>query len=119
MQTYDPRYLGGIARFNRGEYFECHEVWEELWRETQGPARLFYKGLIQIAVTLHHARTGNARGACRLFQRSCRSLEAYRPNYLGVNVEQLLVEVECSVRETPPSVLENTGVAPRIELSPR
>src|SRR5437879_287850 len=34
---YDPRYLAGIVLFNRGDFFEAHEVWEALWMESFGP----------------------------------------------------------------------------------
>lgn len=47
---YDPLYLKGIAYFNSCEFFEAHEVWEDLWKSYTGPLRLFYKGLIQAAV---------------------------------------------------------------------
>jgi len=60
---YDPLYLQGIERFNRGEYFESHEVWEGLWRREPEPPRSFYQGLIQAAVALHHLRCGNLTGA--------------------------------------------------------
>ena len=60
---YDPRYLLGIVHFNRGDYFEAHEVWEDLWHDTAGPDRRFYQGLIQAAVAVYHAGNGNARGA--------------------------------------------------------
>ena len=38
--SYDPRYLAGIVLFNRGDYFEAHEVWEDLWMETAGPGTI-------------------------------------------------------------------------------
>ena len=47
---FDPLYLKGIAFFNACEFFEAHEVWEDLWKSYAGPLRLFYKGLIQAAV---------------------------------------------------------------------
>jgi len=53
----------GINFFNSGHYFEAHEVWEDLWRETTGNLRLFYQGLIQTAVGLHHLSRGNMVGA--------------------------------------------------------
>jgi DUF309 family protein family protein len=53
----------GINFFNSGRYFEAHEVWEDLWRETSGDLRLFYQGLIQTAVGLHHLSRGNITGA--------------------------------------------------------
>ena len=30
---YDPLYLAGVVKFNECDYYECHEVWEELWTE--------------------------------------------------------------------------------------
>ena len=34
--SHDPRYLKGIEYFNACEFFEAHEVWEELWAEIEG-----------------------------------------------------------------------------------
>jgi uncharacterized protein len=120
MQSYDPRYLSGIAHFNRGEYFEAHEVWEDLWLGTQGPARLFYKGLIQAAVALHHARQENQHGAWKLYQRSRRGLAAYEPWYLGLNVASFLVEMGHCLRTSGASNAARTPAwsGPQIELFP-
>src|SRR5690242_1226924 len=63
------RYLEGIALFNQREYFEAHEVWEDLWQDASGNDRLFYQGLIQCAVSLEHMKRGNAAGARTLFRR--------------------------------------------------
>ena len=40
---YDPRYLVGIVHFNRGDYFEAHEVWEDLWTRRPGRTGGFIK----------------------------------------------------------------------------
>jgi len=53
----------GLIFFHSGKYYEAHEVWEDLWRITNGPARTFYQGLIQAAVALHHLERGNSTGA--------------------------------------------------------
>ena len=29
--AYEPLYLAGIAHFNACEYYESHDIWEELW----------------------------------------------------------------------------------------
>ena len=89
-EAYDPRYLEGIRHFNAREFFEAHEVWEDVWRDEQGPARQYYQGLIQVAVCLHHFGNRNAHGARRLYHSSRGYLEAYRPHYLGVQVDCLL-----------------------------
>ena len=38
--------------------------------ELRGELRLFYKGLIQAAVALHHFGNGNIRGARKVYGRS-------------------------------------------------
>jgi pSer/pThr/pTyr-binding forkhead associated (FHA) protein len=56
-------YLKGIEHFNAGQYFDAHEVWEEIWLGASGETKLFYQMLIQAAVAMHHYERGNARGA--------------------------------------------------------
>src|SRR5437588_755419 len=67
MDTYDPRYLAGVLFFNERDFFEAHEVWEDLWSESHGNERRFYQGLIQAAVGLFHFSGGNLGGTARLF----------------------------------------------------
>lgn len=112
--SYDPRYLAGIEHFNACDFFEAHEVWEELWADTQGPSRRFYQGLIQVAVCLHHFGNGNIRGAKKLYV-GCRGyLDDYRPFYLGLNLDQLLSQLEICCRE----ILDSQDEFPRIEIVP-
>ena len=75
--NYDPRYLKGIEEFNRRNYFESHEIWEDLWIDHCGPDREFFKGLIQAAVALHHWTRGNLGGALTLWRRSRGYLQPY------------------------------------------
>ena len=96
---YDPRYLKGIALFNDLEFFESHEVWEELWSEVTGESRKFYQGLIQMAVCLHHFGNGNMGGARKLYHSSRKYLETYRPKYLGLDLDQTLAQLETCCAE--------------------
>ncbi len=91
---YDPRYLQGIARFNNRDFFQAHEIWEEVWMECDDPSRRFYQGLIQAAVCLHHFGNGNTRGTRKLFHSSSAYLGAYRPWHLGIDVDRLLTEMQ-------------------------
>jgi len=111
---YDPRYLEGIEHFNKCDFFEAHQVWEELWANTQGANRRFFQGLIQVAVCLHHYGNGNIRGAKKLYF-GCRGyLEEYRPTYLGLDLEKLLGELETCCRQ----ILDSKEEFPRIEIVP-
>jgi predicted metal-dependent hydrolase len=53
----------GIALFNQGRFFECHETWEIAWKDGEGSERILLQGLIQAAVALLHVERGNLRGA--------------------------------------------------------
>jgi dienelactone hydrolase len=76
------------------DFFEAHEVWEELWTDYRGDLRKFYQGLIQAAVALHHFGNGNIRGAKKLYHSSRAYLEPYRPVHEGIDVDKLLAELE-------------------------
>ena len=109
---YDSRYLDGICYFNECEFYEAHEVWEELWADYQGSSRKFYQGLIQVAVCLHHFGNGNTRGAKKLYY-SCRKyLEEYVPCHEGIDLKKLLRELH----QCCEPILTSEEEYPRIEI---
>ncbi len=117
---YDTRYLAGIAHFNRGEYFEAHEVWEDLWRDCPAADRLFYQSLIQAAVALYHWGNGNRVGASRLFTAGRSKMTGYLPSHFGLDGEGFWRQVEANLAgalrdDAPPT---QTGPAPTIFLVP-
>ena len=111
---YDPRYLAGIEHFNKCDFYEAHEVWEELWADYQGPSRKFYQGLIQVAVCLHHFGNGNTRGAIKLYHSSRDYLKEYRPKHEGVDLDKLFSQLEACCRE----ILESKEQFPKNEIVP-
>jgi predicted metal-dependent hydrolase len=88
MPTYDPLYVKFIYYFNiERDYFECHEVMEELWLE-EGRNPL-YQGLLQVAVGLYHHRNGNVNGAIKLFTAALEKLEGREQEVLGIDLSSL------------------------------
>jgi predicted metal-dependent hydrolase len=96
-ESQDPRFLEGIELFNRGEYFDAHEVWEDLWQDCPACDRRFYQALIQAAVSIYHFERGNYSGSARLARSSKRYLEPYRPVYRGLDVEVFCRQVEAYI----------------------
>lgn len=94
---YDPRYLAGILFFNRHDFFEAHEVWEDLWQDCAQDMRRFYQGLIQAAVALYHWNNGNGRGARRLFLSGRKHMSTYPEKYLGLDGPRFWQEMECAL----------------------
>ena len=83
----------GIDFFNAGQYFEAHEVWEDLWRLTRGPLRFFYQGLVQAAVGLHHLSKGNLNGASAQLQKSLAKLEEYPERFCQIDNQGLTADL--------------------------
>jgi predicted metal-dependent hydrolase len=92
----DPRYQKGIALFNAQDFFEAHEVWEELWHETRGEPRDFVQGLIQVTSAFHHFTNGNMRGAHILIKSGLELLAPYGDAYWGMDLAALRASVEKS-----------------------
>ncbi|MCS5617630.1 MAG: DUF309 domain-containing protein [Planctomycetota bacterium] len=111
---YEPLYLQGIAHFNACDYYESHEVWEELWTDYRGPSRTFYQALIQAAVALYHFGNGNIRGARKLHKSVHGYLEPFAPRHLGLDVTSFLRDFDACLAD----VAASTEDYPEIELDP-
>ena len=96
----DPHYTGFFTCFNRGEYYEAHDVLEQLWLRTSGTNHAFFKGLIQIAGAFVHLRKQflrpdhpkdgrRLRPAARLFALGTRNIEPFAPLHLRLDVTAL------------------------------
>jgi predicted metal-dependent hydrolase len=93
-----PELRRAIEQFNAGEYYECHETLEDLWRGEPGTIRDLYKGILQIGVALHHAKRANLKGAQRLIASGVKLTERFAPRCLGVDTA-LLLETAVRIRE--------------------
>ena len=88
-----PGFQRGLTLFNRAEYFDAHETWEDVWRAAPAEEKKFLQGLIQIAVALHHHSRGNAVGARSLLARAHRNLSDYPDTYAGINLVAMRREI--------------------------
>jgi predicted metal-dependent hydrolase len=89
----DEKYQLGIRHFNAREFYDAHEVWEDVWRESDGVEKRFLQGLIQAAVALHHHSTGNVVGACSLMERARKNLAQCPAEFGGIRAGKLLGEL--------------------------
>ena len=89
----EEQFQRGIAEFNRGSFFECHDILEDLWHGTRGHDRLFLQGLIQISVGFYHLLNRNYKGATSQFTRGLNKLDRYRPVHRGLELEGFMRSV--------------------------
>ena len=91
-------YIEGIRLFNSHEFFEAHEVWEEVWRTSTGINREYYQGLIQCAVALEHYRRGNPRGVVSLYNSYRKHFSHVPPIFMGLDINSFLQEMRGSLK---------------------
>jgi predicted metal-dependent hydrolase len=96
---YPAQYLEGLRLFNAEDFFESHEVLEDLWSETQDERKKFYQGLIQAAVALLHFGNGNLGGAKKVYLTSRKYLEAYMPEFEGLDVARFIDDMQFCFQE--------------------
>jgi predicted metal-dependent hydrolase len=90
-QEMDAHYVGYFECFNRGLYFEEHEVLEALWlKDRQGANGAFYKGLIQLAGAFVHLKKGRLRPADVLFTLARRNLARFPAAHERLDVAGIL-----------------------------
>ena len=116
----------GLAAFERGDYFEAHELLEPAWMGTADLAeRALYQGLIKLAAGYVHAVRGNPIG----FARNLRGARGHLETSLrldpeislgaGIDAPSLLAEIDSRLAAATIVAEEfATGNGPLIDLLP-
>ena len=79
----------GLELLNQGSYFHAHDVLEEVWREVRGDERLFYQGVVQVAIAMHHFSKSNLIGAQSVLAKARRNLDPYPATFGGIDLADL------------------------------
>jgi predicted metal-dependent hydrolase len=116
----DPHYLGYFDCFNRGLFYEAHDVLEQLWlTDRHGPNGSFYKGLIQLAGAFVHLQKNRLRPAAALLKLADANLKNYPEHHHQLNLRTLraltahwLAELEAGSFEANPLTAANRPKIP-------
>jgi predicted metal-dependent hydrolase len=94
-QILDAHYLGYFECFNRGLFFEAHDVLEELWlANRQSPNHAFYKGLIQFAGAFVHLQKNRLRPSASLLKLARTNMKTYPMVHEHLDLKELLSIIE-------------------------
>lgn len=124
-----------IDTYRRGEHYESHELWEQLWQtECDDQRRRFLQALIQIASAVHKAVNDvGPRGAVRLLDAATDKLQGLPDLYLSLDVAALRTAVmhcrtevsrqvaagACKLTEEHiPLLIQQGPIGPWIQLAP-
>jgi predicted metal-dependent hydrolase len=89
-------YARGLELIRRGEHFAAHEELEIAWRAAEPAERDYLQGLVHVVVAWYHAGRGNRNGAARQLAKARRRLSAYSPRHRGIDVGDLLGQVDAA-----------------------
>jgi predicted metal-dependent hydrolase len=93
--------MRGVELFNQRRFFECHEVWEQIWKPSTGETRRLYQGLIQAAAALHHASRGNRAGALSVWSKAKAKLELSPSQHRGLSIAELGADLKDYFKSEP------------------
>jgi uncharacterized protein len=99
--TVEAGYERGLELIARGEYFAAHEALEEAWRAADAKERDFFQGLVHVAVAWYQAGRRNRVGCERQLEKALRRLAHYRPSHRGLDVDDLLRQLEAARGRLP------------------
>ena len=86
-------FFDGLQAYEEKDFFEAHELWEELWSEYYLDDKTFIQGLIQLAVSFVHLGNGNLNGAKSLMKKSADKFSSYSGLHRGINIDKLKQQI--------------------------
>ena len=87
-------YNTGLEHIRAGRYFEAHEELELVWRAAPAEERDFYQGLVHVAVAWYQAGRGRPVATASQLAKAARRLGPFAPAHRGVDVADVLAQVE-------------------------
>lgn len=89
----------GVELFNRGEFWESHEAWEQIWLRHAEPSRVFIQALIQLAAAYHQLHRGIHHGVVKHLNNVSLKLGPFSGSFFGVDVDGVKEAVDRSQAE--------------------
>jgi len=98
-KKYPDEYYLFFEKFNEREYYECHDLLEEIWLPNR--QNRFLQGLLQVAVAIYHFENGNIYGSRALFQSAYQYLQPYRPFFWDLDLEPVMQFIDQALQVLP------------------
>ena len=88
--SHPAEFYKGLELFNREFFYECHDVWEEIWGEAKGKNKIFYQALILSAVSLYHFGNENLEGALSCYRKGLKQFDQLPEHFLRLDVRKFV-----------------------------
>jgi hypothetical protein len=79
----------GISFFNNERFWECHEIFEGVWKNCDGDEKSLVQGLILVAAGLVHYQKDEDTICISIFNRALEKLENSNGQYHNIDIEKI------------------------------
>jgi len=101
-------FIEGITLFNKGLYWEAHEVWEDLWRDQTVEGKGFIDSFMKISEAYSFARRGKMSSAIYLFEKALKQFGELGSYECEISAVQIISEIQRDINLIRQSIAENT-----------
>jgi len=98
-ETYQILFDRGLEAYQRGNYYEAHDHWEELWRHYDVRHRKYIQGLIQLSASLYKIQCEQMRGARSLLSKAREKFDLFTESCWGLDTTRLKKEMHRMAEE--------------------
>src|SRR5690606_5172126 len=84
-----PEAIEAVQKFNSGEFYKQHDLFEALWMEEERPIRDLYRAVLQVGIAYYQVTLGNHRGAHKMLLRSLQWLALLPDVCQGIDIASL------------------------------
>jgi hypothetical protein len=93
-QPLPPDAVRALHKFNAGEYYKQHDLFEVLWMKEPGPIRNLYQAILQVGIAYYQITRSNRQGALKMLQRAQQWLARLPDTCQGVDVARLRADAD-------------------------
>ena len=83
----------GKFYFNNERFWECHEAFEDVWKQTSGDEKELVNGLILVAAGLVHYQKDENSVCISIFNRALKLLKGKSGLYNEINIDSVKSKV--------------------------
>ncbi len=83
----------GVNAFNKRQFYDAHEYWEDIWLNFKMEDAKCIQGLIQLAVSFFHYHNGNPKGAKSMAAKCIKKFDDHS-EFRGIKVPDLVSQIK-------------------------
>ena len=98
-KSFKDSFLTALNLFNKHQWYEAHDAFEEIWNYVDGDERQVIQGILQVSVSQFHLSKGNLNGATILLGEGLGRIKTRTKIDLGIDLESLCSCLEDLLRK--------------------